>query len=475
MPRECPSLTGMERRSRTSGLARCRCGTPLATDNSSALCSACARALQSAAPEPPADFWEHPSLSDALTNRDMGSVIRAYRRHPWHGRRGLSQGQLAEWGGVTQSQLSRIENGKSKVRDIDRLIAWARVLQIPEQILWFTVPRDIDTEPEPRRAMRAIAPGLLSASADQDIAAQTIDLIRRYAVIDNLTGPRQVLRPVSSHLRHVVQLLPNASGSGRDDLLMAAARTAELLGWLFQDAGDLQSATRVTDRALRYSHELGDRHLEAYILMRQSTMATDAGDAQRALALCDAALRDRQHLTPRMVAVALRQQAAAHALRDDAPQVMACIDQARGELADEADDPDHPSADFTTYVTPGYLDMEAAACLVQLGRGDRAVDTIERALATWQPEFRRELGLCLARAAVAYTAVEDTEQAQAAAQNALQIGAESHSARTLRELQRAREAMIGHGLTTPAADLHNGLRALVRDDIAREGRRGTGF
>lgn len=412
-------------------------------------------------------------MSDALTARNMGAVIRAYRHHPWHGRRGPSQSQLAAWGGVTQGQLSRIENGRSKVRDIDRLVEWAKALRIPEQILWFAVPRDGDDGPGPSRRMRAISPVLLSTSADHDIAAQTLDLIRRYAVIDNLTGPRQVLRPVSSHLRHVVQLLPNADGSGRDDLLLAATRTAELLGWLFQDAGDLQSATRLTDRALRYSHELGDRHLQAYILMRQSTMATDAGDPLRALALCKAALRDRRHLTPPMIAVVLRQEAAAHALRGDAVQVTACIDRARTVLADAPDEPDHPSAELTTYVTPGYLDMEAAACHVQLGRGDQAVHTIERALSTWQPEFRRELGLCLARAAVAYTAVDDSDQAQAAAQNALRIGGESHSARTLRELHRAREAMITRGLTEPAAELHNGLRALVRDDKTREGRRGA--
>lgn len=465
----------MERHSRTSeaDLVRCQCGAPLPAGGRTAACSACAGSAQSPAPEPPADFWEHPAISDALTARDMGAVIRAYRHHPWHGRRGLSQSDLAEWGGVTQGQLSRIENGRSKVRDIDRLVAWAQALRIPEQILWFTIPRDVPAEPGPSRKMRALSPGLLSTSADHDIAAQTLDLIRRYAVIDNLTGPRQVLRPVSSHLRHVVQLLPNAVGSGRDELLRAATRTAELLGWLFQDAGDLQSAMRLTDRALRYSHELGDRHYQAYILMRQSTMATDGGDAQRALALCAAALRDRSQLTPQMIAVVLRQRASAEALRNNAAQVMANIDQARTVLADAPDDPEHPSADLTSYVTPGYLDMEAAACLVQLGRGDRAVDTIERALSVWQPEFRRELGLCLARASVAYTAVEDIEQAQAAAQNALRIGAESHSARTLRELQHARSAMISRGLNEPAADLQNGLRALTSSDRAREGRRGS--
>lgn len=431
--------------------------------------------MRAGAPEPPAEFWEHPPLADALAARDMGAVIREYRGHPWHGRRCVPQAQVATWGGVTQGQLSRLENGRSKVRDLDRLIAWARALRIPGHLLWFTIPDAIDERRRTsRRTVRALAPGLAGASAESYLAAQTLKLVREYAATDNLLGPRSLLRPVASHLRYVDQLLSDTRGEkATHDLLRAAARTAELLGWLYQDAGDLRSAMRVTGRALRYSRELGDKQLESYVLMRQATMASEAGDADRSLALCAGALRSSHALTPRLRAVALRQKAAAHTLRHDATQVMACIDQAQQQLCTIDDPGEDPSADLTAYVTPEYLDMEAAACLVHLGHGDRAVRTIERGLSTWRPEFRRELGVCLARASVAYTAVHDPDQAQAAAEQALLLAGETRSARTVRELQRARRAMTARGLSQPARELDDGLRVLHDTQAASGGRAPT--
>lgn len=431
--------------------------------------------MRTRAPQPPAEFWEHPPLADALAARDMGAVIRDYRRHPWHGRRGLPQGQVATWGGVTQGQLSRLENGRSRVRDLDRLIAWARALRIPGHLLWFTLPVTPDESRSPSsRVVRALSPALAGTSAEPYVAAQTLNLVREYAATDNILGPRSLLSPVASHFRYVDQLLSDSSGEkATHDLLRAAARIAELLGWLYQDAGDLRSAMRITDRALRYSHELGDTHLESYVLMRQATMASDAGDADRSLALCAGAMRNPQMLTPQLRAVALRQKAAAHALHRDVVQVTACIDQAREQLQAIDDPSNDPSADLTAYVTPEYLDMEAAACLVHLGHGDRAVATIERGLSTWRPEFRRELGVCLAHASAAYTAVHDSDQAQAAAEQALRLANETHSARTIRELQRAQRAMIARGLNEPAKELDNGLRVLQEAHAASGGKAST--
>lgn len=428
--------------------------------------------MRTAAPQPPAGFWEHPPLADALAAREMGAVIREYRRHPWHGRRCLAQGQIATWGGVTQGQLSRLENGISKVRDLDRLIAWAQALKIPGHLLWFSIPDALDERPPTsRRTVRALAPSLAGASAEPYVAAQTLKLVREYAATDNLLGPRFLLRPVASQLRYVDQLLSDTRREdATHDLLRAAARTAELLGWLYQDVGDLRSAMRVTDRALRYSHELGDKQLESYVLMRQATMASDAGDADRSLALCAGALWNSYALTPRLRAVALRQKATAHTLRHDTAQVMACIDQAEQQLSTIDDPGSDPSADLTAYVTPEYLDMEAAACLVHLDHGDRAVRTIERGLSTWRPEFRRELGVCLARASIAYIAVQDPDQAQAAAEQALRLAGETHSARTIRELRRARRAMTARGLSEPARELDDGLRVLQDAQAASGGK-----
>jgi hypothetical protein len=59
-------------------------------------------------------------MRDALDAWHMGRVIQAYRCHPWHGRP-LSQGVVAGWCGLTQTQLSRMENG-APPQDLAKLI-----------------------------------------------------------------------------------------------------------------------------------------------------------------------------------------------------------------------------------------------------------------------------------------------------------------------------------------------------------------
>jgi hypothetical protein len=110
----------------------CRCGTRLARDNAGTQCAACqakARDLVMQPPTVPATFWTTEAMREALASWHMGSVIAAYRSHPFHGRP-LRQEIVAGWVGITQAQLSRIESGPA-IKDLDKLIQWARTLGIP--------------------------------------------------------------------------------------------------------------------------------------------------------------------------------------------------------------------------------------------------------------------------------------------------------------------------------------------------------
>jgi transcriptional regulator with XRE-family HTH domain len=69
--------------------------------------------------------------------------VRSYRKHPFHGQRQVSQETAARWLSISQTQLSRIENGRP-VYDLDRLIQWAKVLGIPPDLLWFALPEEGD-------------------------------------------------------------------------------------------------------------------------------------------------------------------------------------------------------------------------------------------------------------------------------------------------------------------------------------------
>ena len=139
----------------------CRlCGTNLAADNQSGLCSPCQhQSKASAAPDVPDDFWDAETLRQALADRHMGQVIRAFRQHPFHrasfGRRGIPQSSVGDWLVLTQAQVSRMESG-SPPQNLDTLIHIARALRVPARVLWFSLPQTqptaSDPPPVPRQA-----------------------------------------------------------------------------------------------------------------------------------------------------------------------------------------------------------------------------------------------------------------------------------------------------------------------------------
>lgn len=78
-------------------------------------------------------------MRSALDACDMAAVMRAFRTHTYHGK-DISQEVAAGWVGLTQSRLSRIENGV-KINDVPQLMRWAGVLGIPKDLWWFRAPR----------------------------------------------------------------------------------------------------------------------------------------------------------------------------------------------------------------------------------------------------------------------------------------------------------------------------------------------
>lgn len=124
----------------------CRCGTHLAADNIGRQCARCERASRDkliAPPELPDAFWQTEQLRQAFAAQHIGWVARVYRMHPYHhavyGVGGISQTLLGQWLSLRQPQVSRIETGPP-IRDLDTLVYWARVLQIPPRLLWFDMP-----------------------------------------------------------------------------------------------------------------------------------------------------------------------------------------------------------------------------------------------------------------------------------------------------------------------------------------------
>jgi tetratricopeptide (TPR) repeat protein len=137
-----------------------RCGARLASYNRTTRCAACSslRTLR----EPlvvPREFWDDGEMRDALATLHMGRVVYAYRMHPWHGQP-LKQSVVGGWFGLTQTQVSRIENGRAP-EEMSKLIRWARLLGVPGELLWFDLPGGNSAAPNaaPARTLPVIVGG----------------------------------------------------------------------------------------------------------------------------------------------------------------------------------------------------------------------------------------------------------------------------------------------------------------------------
>ncbi|WP_231933347.1 helix-turn-helix domain-containing protein [Micromonospora coxensis] len=248
-----------------------RCGGRLARDNDSGRCAPCQAAERdrmSAPPVVPASFWEHEPVRQALASRHLGRVIRAYRCHPYHGRSVLPQTVVAGWLGITQAQLSRVENGPPVVH-LDRLAHWAKVLGIPASQLWFALPgapsaaspQSTDSTPpdldplmatdESRRALLAgiaavaAGAGLLGAVAlprprrlgPADIARLNA-VLELYRSVDYECGGGLLYREVDRFAQSVYALLDWSHPESLTPRLVGSVAAArQLAGWTALDAG----------------------------------------------------------------------------------------------------------------------------------------------------------------------------------------------------------------------------------------------
>jgi tetratricopeptide (TPR) repeat protein len=274
--------------------------------------------------------------------------------------------------------------------------------------------------------------------------------------LDNLAGPQSVINIAPQQLRFVEDILAKARDKDRKQLLYVGARYAEFAGWIYQDTGALNSAMQMSSIALDFAQEMGGDPLISYILMRRSNIATDAKRPELALKLADAALSKATDLPPRYRAVALRQRAQAFAQLDKLEDCARTLELAF-KLAERSADSEN---DLAQYCTPEYIEMEAAHCWIELGQADKAIDTLRHSLTQWKPEYRRDLGLCLARLAIAHASGGQIENAIIVADRSLELARETKSFRTEEQLARITPILTAHGAEDEARRFDRSIRSL---------------
>jgi hypothetical protein len=443
-------------------------------------------------PTVPREFWNTDQMRDALATWHMGRVIFAYRTHPWHPR-SLSQETVGNWLGLTQAQLSRIENGHAP-EELSKLVCWAQTLGVPGELLWFKLPDESDARPHlagqsPRtltlpvlvrgrsvllpidcQAARAsglhalldeladgqhampgiLAPALPTSDMDElEHVAAALDDARRYldgSVVgyfrqqldrgkanDGNLGPMNALPLVLGILGAISEHVREVKPDVRCALLSLGADGAEFAGWLYRDLQDPASAAYWYDRAMEWAQGAGDTAMQGYVLVKKSQMAYDQRDAFRVLTLAQAAGQGSWRLPGKVRAEALESEAIGLAmLGEPLRAVDEKLDQASGLLADARPGGEHDGP-AEAYITADTLLLRKAACYTEAGKPARAAvlfdDVIQRGGLS-----RRDAGFFRARRAAALALSGEPDEAAAVGLQAILVAKQTNSERTMHVL-----------------------------------------
>ncbi|MEV6124335.1 Twin-arginine translocation pathway signal [Streptomyces sp. NPDC052077] len=325
----------------------------------------------------------------------------------------------------------------------DALGAWPEDLGFPPPPGWIR-PDHHEEESVRRRALVSVTAAALVSGP---VATQHVDpalityfqeQLEGHYRADMYLGPHDLIGTVSAQYQLIDKLIRSAEGETRRGLLRVGAAYAALVGWLYQDAGDVGAAAFWRGVTQEIAMRSRDPHLIGYALVNQAQVRTDLGDGRAVVDLCQAALEDSQRLVPKVRIMAMQQQAHGASLTQDRAAVDHLIDQAAA-LLDRVDD-DLPWGNACRR-TPGYLEIQRATCYGRLGLGAEAVRLWDQVLDVVPETARRDRGVYLARHATAAASAGAPDHAVQIARTAAKIAAETRSARMRRELGALQRAM----------------------------------
>ncbi|MEV6432481.1 hypothetical protein [Nocardia sp. NPDC051463] len=251
-------------------------------------------------------------------------------------------------------------------------------------------------------------------------------LDKRMGIIesDNIYGAAVTLPEVLSAIARM-EALRRAKVADSKAMLRLLAIYAETAAWQYQDQRAFKDAQRWAEKALTWSHQLGDSYCIGLSLVRLSQLATDMADFEGGKEWADAAERTAPPGSL-FVAAAVTFGAHALALGGDRSASARCYDTAR-TLVDRADtDPE-----WGFFLDHSYINAYQAHSLAETGEYATATKQFAEATACLQAGYPRERGVYLARTAVAHLGAGEIEPAARLGLQALHIGTGTGSGRIM--------------------------------------------
>ncbi|MFD8249686.1 helix-turn-helix domain-containing protein [Nocardia sp. NPDC059691] len=237
-------------------------------------------------PVVPPGFWDDATLRAALAEQHMGRVVAAYRRHHAHTST-LRQTDVARWAGLSQARLSRLETGPP-IKHLDDLVFWARLLDIPAQLLWFQMPGTphpvLSAPPEPSEQPSGGRYRLLRFDDHLPPDEADIAAMQTFREADRSYGGGRLYSEVFHYWNtRLAPRLFNGDDDPAPKVFAAAAGIVEMAGWMAHDAGRDDRADRQFRRALELSKIGRDRQLTVHIHASRAHLALHRGDPRQAI------------------------------------------------------------------------------------------------------------------------------------------------------------------------------------------------
>ncbi|MGQ0773313.1 MAG: hypothetical protein ACT4NY_02670 [Pseudonocardiales bacterium] len=336
------------------------------------------------------------------------------------------------------------------------------------RVVFVSVPRRVVLQGFGSAAVGLTAmPVTLSAATDRVAsfpAAGDVNPIEHFQQLrqvlidnDNLFGSRHIIPVVREQVAIMQQLRSSWRGADCRQLYRVQAQYSVLCGGLYYDSGEHHLAESWNDRALGLSHLAADHDLTVYILADKARLARGMRVAADAIGAGEQALRMAPPRS-RLAVIAASRTAYGYALSGDQAATQRAHDRAR-ELLDTLDD--DPASPYGPWLNENWIALGEAQSWMVLGDYRSAAHIFQNAIADFPGRYRRAYGVILARTALAQVGAHEVEHAATLGLEALPIGVQTGSARTLTTLAQLNDRLAPWNIVPAVADFRTAMKDTI--------------
>lgn len=399
--------------------------------------------------------WSTQAIREASRTGNYGRVVKLSREAS-----GISQRQLGQACGLSQSAVSRMEGHGVASYDMTQMARVANCLQIPRWLVGLseyvaTHVASVDgTDVERRNFLAgaaAVAAGPALASLDARNGTATgnnqPDALRlatsAFRRLDGTTPSRHLAEPVIAHLRLAQVVADKAEdAAARAQLAAAGSEIASLAGWLSWDMGDSGSARTWYGTAIKAARGSRDRLLTAYQLGSLAQFESYAGNAAQGLSLTCSA---RRQLTSERPAIAdawlSTVEAVAHAAAGDRASTHRALQQASKD-ADRIAIEEPPPWPWVFTFNKEKVAAVRLACGARLGIPQWVFDAQNEAQPILASGHDKQRALYVLDVASAHLAIGQLDGAFSLATRALETGVRYRSGRIVEKARSLRRSYV---------------------------------